>query len=102
MSGRRFAGGANQPIRLFQNVGIFRLFSRKEAERDESRAKQHAYQHNPPVGASVSSVKRTRHIDIRPTRIQRTVTGCWFPDGFAAMGKWFRPIAAGLRNGQTR
>jgi hypothetical protein len=39
MSGRRFAGGANQPIRLFQNVGIFRLFSRKETEGDESRAK---------------------------------------------------------------
>jgi hypothetical protein len=29
MSRRRFACGANYPVRLFQNVGVFRLFSRK-------------------------------------------------------------------------
>jgi hypothetical protein len=39
MSRRRFACGANQPIRLFQNVGIFRLFSRKKADHHERRAK---------------------------------------------------------------
>jgi hypothetical protein len=38
-SRRRFACGANQPIRLFQNVGIFRLFSRKKAEHHERRTK---------------------------------------------------------------
>jgi hypothetical protein len=39
MSTRRFARGANQPIRLFQNVGIFWLFSRKKADHHERRAK---------------------------------------------------------------
>jgi hypothetical protein len=39
MSRRRFACGANQPIRLFQNVGIFGLFSRKKADHHERRAK---------------------------------------------------------------
>jgi hypothetical protein len=38
-SRRRFACGANQPIRLFQNVGIFRLFSGKKTEHHERRAK---------------------------------------------------------------
>jgi hypothetical protein len=38
-SRRRFACGANQPIRLFQNVGIFRQFSRKKAEHHERRTK---------------------------------------------------------------
>jgi hypothetical protein len=31
------ACGANQPIRLFQNVGICRLFSRKKAYHHERR-----------------------------------------------------------------
>jgi hypothetical protein len=57
MSRRRFACGANHPIRLFQNVGIFRLFSRKKADHYERRAKQQAYQHDFPVGASVCTVK---------------------------------------------
>jgi len=39
MTTRRFARGANQPIRLFQNVGIFWLFSRKKANHHERRAK---------------------------------------------------------------
>ena len=39
VSRRRFACGANQPIRLFQNVGIFWLFSRKKADTHERRAK---------------------------------------------------------------
>jgi hypothetical protein len=39
MSTRRFARGANQPIRLFQNVDIFWLFSRKKADHHERRAK---------------------------------------------------------------
>jgi hypothetical protein len=39
---RRRAGTANQPIRLFQNVGIFRLFSGEEADDHERRAKQQA------------------------------------------------------------
>jgi hypothetical protein len=55
------ACGTNQPVRLFQNVGIFWLFSRKEAEHHERRAKEQAYQHNSPIGAPVSTVKRTRH-----------------------------------------
>ena len=33
------ACSANQPIRLFQNVGICRLFSRKKADHHEGRAK---------------------------------------------------------------
>jgi len=39
MSTRRFARGPNQPIRLFQNVGIFWLFSRKKADHHERCAK---------------------------------------------------------------
>jgi len=39
MSLRRFARGANDPICLFQNVGIFRLFSRKKADHHKRRAK---------------------------------------------------------------
>jgi hypothetical protein len=39
ISRRRRACGANQPIRLFQNVGIFRLFSREKADHHERRAK---------------------------------------------------------------
>jgi hypothetical protein len=39
MSTRRFARGANQLIRLFQNVGIFWLFSRKKADHHERCAK---------------------------------------------------------------
>jgi len=61
VSRRRRARGANQPIRLFQNVGIFRLFSRKKAEHHERHAKYQAYHHNFPIGASVCTVKRTRH-----------------------------------------
>jgi hypothetical protein len=61
ISGRRRASGANQPIRLFQSVGICRLFSGKKADHHERHAKQQAYQHNFPVGASVCTVKRARH-----------------------------------------
>jgi hypothetical protein len=61
ISWHRRACAANQPIRLFQNVGICRLFSRKKADHQERRAKKQAYQHNFPVGASVRVVKRTRH-----------------------------------------
>jgi hypothetical protein len=61
ISRRPRACGANQPIRLFQNVGIFRLFSRKKADHHERRAKQQAYQHDFPIGAPVCTVKRTRH-----------------------------------------
>jgi len=39
MSTRRFTRDANQPIRLFQNVGIFWLFSRKKTDHHERRAK---------------------------------------------------------------
>ena len=39
ISGQRCTCVANQPIRLFQNVGICRLFSRKKAEHHERRAK---------------------------------------------------------------
>ena len=39
MSPRRFACGTNHPIRLFQNVGIFWLFSRKKADHHKRRAK---------------------------------------------------------------
>jgi len=39
ISARRISCGANQPIRLFQNVGIFWLFSRKKTEHHECRAK---------------------------------------------------------------
>ena len=53
----RIACGAHQLIRLFQNVGIFRLFSRKKAEQHERRTKYQAYQHNSPIGASVCTVK---------------------------------------------
>ena len=38
ISRRRRACGANQPIRLFQNVGIL-LFPRKKADHHECRAK---------------------------------------------------------------
>jgi len=61
MSRCRFACSTNYPIRLFQNVGIFRLLSRRKTEHYECRAKKNAYQHNLPVGASVSTAKRTRH-----------------------------------------
>jgi hypothetical protein len=61
IGGRRRACGANQPIRLFQNVGICRLFSREKADHHERRAKQQGYQHNLPIGASVCTLKRTRH-----------------------------------------
>jgi hypothetical protein len=39
ISRQRRACAANQPIRLFQNVGICRLFSRKKADHHERRAK---------------------------------------------------------------
>jgi hypothetical protein len=39
ISGHGRACAANQPIRLFQNVGICRLFSRKKADHHECRAK---------------------------------------------------------------
>jgi hypothetical protein len=55
------ARGAYQLIRLFQNVGICRLFSRKKAEHHKRRAKYQAYEHNFPIGAFVRTVKRTRH-----------------------------------------
>ena len=92
MSTRRFACGASQPIRLFQNVGIFRLFSRKKADHHERRAKQQAYQHNFPVGASVCAVKRTRH---KSPLTQR---------GSAAMlaGDHFRTASQRLENGFVR
>ena len=68
------ACGANQPIRLFQNVGIFRLFSRKKADHHERRAKQQAYQHDFPIGAPVCTVKRTRH---KSPLTQRRPLPCW-------------------------
>jgi hypothetical protein len=39
VSRHRRSCAANQPIRLFQNVGICRLFSRKKAEHHERHAK---------------------------------------------------------------
>ena len=39
ISRHRRSCAANQPIRLFQNVGICRLFSRKKADHHERRAK---------------------------------------------------------------
>jgi hypothetical protein len=61
IGGHRRACGAYQPVRLFQNVGICRLFSRKKAEHHKRRAKYQAYEHNFPIGAFVRTVKRTRH-----------------------------------------
>jgi len=42
ISRHRRACTANQPIRLFQNVGICRLFSSEEADNHEGCAKQQA------------------------------------------------------------
>ena len=61
ISRNRRACAANQPIGLFQNVGICRLFSRKKADHHERRAKQQAYEHHLPVSPSIRTVKRTRH-----------------------------------------
>ena len=67
MSARALIGGhcrarsANQPISLFQNVGICRLFSGEEAEHHEHGAAYKAYQRNFPIGASVCVVKRIGH-----------------------------------------
>src|SRR5437879_3422267 len=89
ISRRPRACGANQPIRLFQNVGICRLFSRKKADHHERRAKYQAYQHNFPVGASVYIVKRTRH------KTPLTQRGSWA----RLAGDHFRTASQRLENG---
>jgi hypothetical protein len=55
MQGR--AGGANQPVRLLENVMIVRLLSGKEADGYKQGAEQQTHQHHFPVGALVSVMK---------------------------------------------
>ena len=54
---QRRAGGADQPVRLLQHVGVFGLLARKEAEGHKQRAKRQPYQHNPAVRALVGGVE---------------------------------------------
>jgi hypothetical protein len=89
MSRRRFACGANYPIRLFQNVGVFRLFSRKKTEHHKRRAEKRAYQRNSPIGSSVSTMKRSRH---RSTPTQSESAAALEGDGF-------RTASRRLKNG---
>jgi hypothetical protein len=89
MSRRRFACGANHPIRLFQNVGVFRLFSRKKTEHHKRRAEKRAYQRNSPIGSSVSTMKRSRH---RSTPTQSESAAALEGDGF-------RTASRRLKNG---
>ena len=89
ISRNRRACAANQPIRLFQNVGICRLFSRKKADHHERRAKQQAYEHHLPVSASIRTVKRTRHKSPLTQRRPELVIACGH----------FRTIAQRWENG---
>ena len=53
----RRAGGANQFVRLEQNVVVLGLLSGKETDGDKGRAEHQAHQHYFAVRAFVSAVK---------------------------------------------
>ena len=63
VGGRRVAGGANELVRLQEKGVAFRLRLGKIADRDKGRAKHHANQHDPTMGAPVGvmsyEMKRT-------------------------------------------
>jgi HD superfamily phosphohydrolase len=61
ISRHRRASRENQPVRLLQHVVIFRLLSRKNADRHKERTEHQAYQHDFPVRAFVSAMKRRGH-----------------------------------------
>jgi len=57
VSGCRAAGGADQPVRLLQDVGIGGLLAGEEADRDKQRTAHQAHQHDLAVRSLVGVVK---------------------------------------------
>ena len=57
VSGRRGTRGADQPVRLLQDVGIGRLLAGQETDRDKQRTAHQADQHDFAVRSPVGVVK---------------------------------------------
>ena len=49
--------GARQPVGLLQDVTVFRLLPREEADGHKQRAEHRPHQHDPAVGVFVGGVE---------------------------------------------